>query len=250
MRIRIINIDFAKSAVAIEVTPKHTEASRVHLRTFVSKCRALGIKNIVLYYGPDTPKWAASLLKQFCSSENLPAPGPAPPGFNADQSYQSGLLAGAHLSTPKSRLSEYEVSFRNLDTVINDLTTTVMLISDVADLDPRSQFKLRLSLYELVVNTVEHGTFCADTPEIAIRLTFAEERVSVSYADNATVFMADGVSAVDMVEEQIRSNSKRGLGLYLLNNVCEQWKYIRSENWNLTTFILEISRYTTTQTQR
>jgi hypothetical protein len=62
--------------------------------------------------------------------------------------------------------------------------------------------------------------------------------------------MADSVSEVDMVEEQIRSNSKRGLGLYLLNNVCDQWKYIRSGNWNLTTFSLEISRDTTPATER
>ena len=227
MRIRIVNIDFAKSATTIEVTPGHPEATGIQLRSFVSRCRALGLKKIRLYYHPDTPKGAVSRLQQICSGEKIHPPEPTPAEFELIAAARSGRIPRTYLSTDESYLSEYQVSFHNFDTVINDLTTTVMLINDAADLDPRSHFKLRLSIYELVVNTV-----------------------SASYADNATVFMADITSAVDIVEEQIKSISKRGLGLFLLNNVCENWKYVREGDWNITTFSLEISRDTTPATER
>ncbi len=250
MRIRIVDINFVKSMTTLEVTADLSEASRIYLLSFVSKCRALGLKDIRLYYPPDTPENAASRLKKFCSNEHMSPPRPTPSDIDLRLAVQSGRLPQAHPCSGASFLSEYQVSFNDLDKVVNDLTTTVILISDTADLDPRSLFKLRLSLYELVVNTVEHGTFRVDSPEITVRLMFAEERVSVSYADNATVFMADNTSAVDMVEEQIKSSSKRGLGLYLLNNVCDDWKYKRVDDWNITTFGLEISRDTTPANER
>ena len=249
MRIRIVDIDFAKSAAAVEVAPGRRGGPLEHVRAFVSRCKALGLNIVQVYYDGQTPPRMVTQLQSLCTTEQLPPPQSTPAELKPASS-PPGLPPNPHAKSRKKVFTEYTMSFGDMDTVIGDLTTTVMLIGEAADIDPRNQFMLRLCIYELIVNTVEHGTFDVDLPEVSVTMRFTDDSIIVSYADNATVFIADGASAVDMVEEQIKSSSKRGLGLYLLNNICSEWKSERAGDWNVTTFSLEIKRDKTPVSER
>lgn len=250
MLIRIVDVDFARSSVVLEVTPDHPEGPLGHIGVLASKCKALGLNNIRLYYDEETSVATARRLRDLCRNERLAPPEPTPPSLRPGASVRSGHLPKTHALTTSKPVVEYQMSFGHMENAVSALTNTVMLIGESADLDPRSQFMLRLCVYELIVNTVEHGTFDVAYPEVSVRVAFTGEKVVVSYADNATVFMADETSVVDMVEEQIKSSSKRGLGLYLLNNICNNWKYERLKDWNVTTFSLDLNCDKTPVTER
>ena len=144
----------------------------------------------------------------------------------------------------------YQIGTDKLDRAVERLHTMTALVCAAENLDPRSTLLLRLCVYELASNSVEHGTFSNDSPIISLGLTFTEDRVSVRYRDNADVFLTTSESEVDLVAERINSSSKRGLGLYMLNKICGDFDYERTGDWNVTSFSLEMSRDHETTTAR
>ena len=118
---------------------------------------------------------------------------------------------------------------------MNRLHTTTALICAAEELDARTTLQLRLCIYELAANTVEHGTFTGAKPAIYLELNFTSDVVRIDYRDNADIFLMSGTVAIDLVEEKINTKSKRGLGLYILNKIGSDFEYERSEKWNITT---------------
>ena len=175
----------------------------------------------------------------------------APTPFRADPAAPrtNGQHATRFLSEPAARMPlaqsvrtpvKYRIAVDNLDTAMDRLHTTTALICAAEELDARTTLQLRLCIYELAANTVEHGTFTAAKPAIYLELNFTSEVVRIDYRDNADVFLTSGTVDIDLVEEKINTNSKRGLGLYMLNKISSEFEYERSEKWNITTFRLDI----------
>lgn len=232
-------MDIAGASITLEVTSDRVGRAFEHLRALVSRCRTLGFGDVRFIYGLETTAAYLRRLESFCAEEQLPPP----ELVDVEAPVMSALPPEPRLRTTGSPDVEYRMSFGDVENAVGALNKAVMLVGEAADLDARSQFMLRLCIYELIVNTVEHGTFDVERPEISVAMAFKAGEVVVSYADNAMVFLADNTSEVDMVEEHIKSSSKRGLGLYLLNNICDDWKCERLNDWNVTTFSLEINRH-------
>lgn len=256
MWLQIIDLDFDASRVHVEVAPGNSEECLARLDAFVATCTAEKIAEVRLHYRQRTLKRDVTRLEDFASTRQLPAPTPSPQ--RTQRSGDGGDCPRFRCEIPRRRRRpkesdikvRYQLRIDSCHDTPDRLHRAVRLIGASVDLDPRSALQLRLCVYELATNTVEHATFTTDTPAICLELAFTNHEVSVLYRDNSTVFLTDNTAEVDLIEEQIHSSSKRGLGLYLLNKLCSDFHYERKGDWNETTFLLGISRERTSITVR
>jgi anti-sigma regulatory factor (Ser/Thr protein kinase) len=210
-----------------------------------------GLDDVRLQYQRGTSKRDITRLVDFASMKQL-AP-PIPLAKKSDDS--DDQLSCFSSKWPRDRTTEhyrveYQIKFEGCDRTVERLNTAIALIGISEDLDPRSTLQLRLCVYELTTNTVEHGTFPSSAPTICLGVLLENERVSVTYRDNAAVFLTTGHIGVDRIQEQIDSHSKRGLGLYLLNKLCPDFDYEWTGEWNISTFSFKISREHVTAIRR
>jgi anti-sigma B factor antagonist len=133
--------------------------------------------------------------------------------------------------------TEHGFVFTDLDTVVDDLTSAVLIVGIAVSLDQRALSHLRLCLYELAANTVEHAEFQGAQPEIRVGIAADKNRIEVDYSDNAAEFSTIREERID-IGERIRGKHKRGLGLYLLGRMTTGLKYERDAGRNRTTFAI------------
>ena len=246
MWLRIVDIDLASGRVYLEVAPDCVDACFARLDSFVSRCADEGVYDVHLYYRDGTSKRNIARLEDFAEMKRFQPPAPSPPNsegvggqYNRFRSEFPRRRSASKTSRPGLR---YQIGVDMLAGAVERLHTMTALVCASENLDPRSTLLLRLCVYELASNSVEHGTFSTEMPIISLGLTFSDDRVSVRYRDNADVFLTTTESDIDLVAERIRSRSKRGLGLYMLNRICGDFEYERTGDWNVTSFSLEISR--------
>lgn len=254
MWLRIVDIDLDAACVHLEVAPDRSEECFARLDSFVSRCADESIYDVRLYHRRGTSRRNISRLEDFAEMKRFQPPAPSPTrsdgGGEQYSRFRSELprrRSGSKTDRPGVR---YQIGVDELERAVERLHTMTALVCASENLDPRSTLLLRLCVYELASNSVEHGTFTTDSPNIRLVLTFSESRVSVSYKDNADVFLTNSASEIDVVAERISTNSKRGLGLYMLNKICVDFEYERTGDWNITSFSLDVSRDCETATTR
>jgi anti-sigma B factor antagonist len=133
--------------------------------------------------------------------------------------------------------NEYQLAFTNLTTVLDDLTAAILICGIAMTLDQRTLSHLRLCLYELAANTVEHASFRGATREIRVEIAAERNKIEVDYRDNAAEFSTIHEGRID-IGDRIRGKSKRGLGLFLLGRMTMGLKYERESGWNRTRFAI------------
>jgi len=254
MWLRIIDIDLDVPCVQLEVEPDRSEECFARLESFVSRCVDEGIYDVRLYHRRGTSKRNMARLEDFAEMKRFCPPVPSPSrsdgGRRPNNGFRSELppgLPGVNTDRPAVR---YEIGVDEREGAVERLHTMTALVCASESLDARSTLLLRLCIYELATNSIEHGTFTTESPSICLGLTFSENRVAVSYKDNADVFLTSSASEIDLLSERIKTNSKRGLGLYMLNKICVDFEYERSGEWNNTSFSLDMSRECETTTTR
>lgn len=257
MWLRIVDIDLDAACVHLEVAPDESDDCFSRLDAFVNKCASDGINDVRLYFRRGTSKRNLLLLKDFASMKRLRAPAtfrddPAAAGKNGRSvgRFQSEPAYGKARVTPALAPVKYRIAVDALDTAVDRLHATTSLICAAENLDARSTLQLRLCVYELATNTVEHGTFTAGNSAICLGLKFTGKGVHVDYRDNADAFLTSEPVNIDLIQEKINTSSKRGLGLYMLNKICTAFEHERSNEWNITTFRLEFNTEQETVTKR
>lgn len=251
MCLRIVDINFKASRVDLEVAPDKSDGCFVQLDAFVSRCRLEGLDDVRLQYRRGTSKRNITRLVDFASMKQLtpPVPSAKKNDGNNDELSCFSSKSSHGFNTERYRV-QYQIKFEGCDRTVERLNTAIALIGVSENLDPRSTLQLRLCVYELTTNTVEHGTFPTGPPTICLVVLLENERVSVTYRDNAAVFLTMGHIDVNPIQEQIRSHSKRGLGLYMLNKLCPDFDYEWTGEWNVSTFSFKISREHVTAIRR
>ncbi len=254
MWLRIVDIDLDAACVHLEVAPDHSEECFVRLDAFVSRCADDGIDDVRLYHHRGTSKRNVSRLADFAAMKRFAPPAPCPPssiryGDSGDR-FRSESPRRRSGSKADRRGMRYHIDVDDMGRAVERLHIMTALVCASEDLDPRSTLLLRLCVYELASNSAEHGTFSTNSPGIRLGLTFSENRVTVTYRDNADVFLTPSAVDVDLVAERIDTSSKRGLGLYMLNKICGDFEYKRTGDWNITSFSLDMSRDCETATTR
>ncbi|MFH1754928.1 MAG: anti-sigma factor antagonist, partial [Candidatus Latescibacterota bacterium] len=133
---------------------------------------------------------------------------------------------------------EYSFSTSNLDNAVDESRAITTLISDAFNLEDRIYYRLKLCIYELAVNSVEHGIFKSIPPLISCAVSRHDDQLRVCYKDNAEGYPENAFQDVH-IEDKIKSKSKRGLGLFIMNRLAEDLRFERVGKENKTTFTIK-----------
>lgn len=201
--IRIVDVDFERKSVRIEASPAAARDA-VRLERVARACRARGLTPIVAENHAvveRTPTWS-------CRDVGLEGCG-----------------------------VEYSIGIDRHADMLDRVTTAVILIGEACAMEEVTRKHLRFCMYELAINTIEHGMFAGCQLELHITIRPEPGAVHVTYRDNGRMFATDGREGVD-VGRKIARGEKRGLGLFLLHNLTRM-EYRRVRGWNTTILVLE-----------
>ena len=241
MWLRVADIDFDAPRVHLEVSPDDTDDCFVRLDAFVTRCAAEGFPDVQLHCRKGTSRRNVDRLRDFAAMKRLAPPSGRPPVPGGGAARRCPRLP-SQLADATGEGHRYQLQIRGTEHAIDYLNSAVALIGTSLDLDPRCLLQLRLCVYELAVNTVEHGRFTHDLREICLQLEFAVDRVYVSYCDNAESFPTTSQQQGGLVETLINTSKKRGIGLFMLNRLSSDFEYRRDGDWNVSTFSLDVDR--------
>jgi anti-sigma regulatory factor (Ser/Thr protein kinase) len=236
------NIDFATRSLLLEIT-SYSKAHDATLRTYLQNCVERGFETIHIIHARDlaqaelsrlhtaVSEWGAVLTARKACHDEI-----------ATVADSSGLRIRCAYSADDSSLDPSSVGytlrcsqFEKLSSRIRD---AMALISWSIPLESHIASRLRLGVYELAVNSIEHGTYLRAESQIEVGLNITASTVTVVYKDNSTLFHTakhDDVSLGD----QIDNRRKHGLGLSMIRKISSGLSFERKGKWNCTTFTLD-----------
>ncbi|MDH3198484.1 MAG: anti-sigma factor antagonist [Candidatus Krumholzibacteria bacterium] len=242
--IRIDRVDFTRGAVSLSVDSRGHDAALEHLDELLEQCRSRGLTRIAVAFAERERSERALLdylLARHGAVVERRRPARRPRGADA---WSSTARVSGEAATV-----EYSLRLDNLATALDRTTTAAILIGCASDLDQTTRSHLRLAMYELAVNSVEHGEFQNDAPEIRIAVRVSRARAWLYYMDNGALFVTGKHMHMD-IADKIAQRDKRGLGLYILNKLANTIEYKRLQDWNVTTLVFEAKEERTTQSYR
>lgn len=232
-------IDFREETIAIDVDRSTADVPGTQrLVDFLAYCGDMGLSKVVIHHPADADPSAFARLGGLRKGHGAPLVSvePCAPGGETRPAGSCGFVrTGRHRGPGES--VEYEFVCGDMSRVLDDLAAAVLLAGHAAPLDEDSLSRLRLCLYELGANTVEHGNFDGATPEIRVSIVMGEDCIIAKFSDNAAGFSTLRRHNID-VAEKISRRSKRGLGLFLLNQMTDGLSYERDSSWNRTRLII------------
>jgi anti-sigma B factor antagonist len=238
MNLHVHSINFETGRIILEISGRFTVRGYEHLGSYLKYCEQMGLSHIAVRYKSTVPEHSVLMLqdleKQYLLEEVSPI----------DDAAQDApeMCCGGRTSDADG--AAYSIAHRfNLDDLQSALDYTnrfILLAGHAMRLDAKTLAYLRLCVYELGMNTVEHAKFASNHPAINIAIRSAADWVELCYEDNSDMFSTVVRSGVD-IEEKIRNGSKRGLGLAMLQKIAEEIDYDWDGTWNRTT--MKITRY-------
>jgi anti-sigma B factor antagonist len=240
MRIIVRSIDFDSNALSIELAPSFSLRSYATLADYVLYCKKLGFSDLSLYYPKflslPSFKMLQELERQF-EVKLLPAGLPEnETGTRNSNDYQFRHEM-CHRNILGGQCHIYQVVFRNFRAVLDRITQFVLTVGNACLLDERIISHLRLCLYELSVNTVEHAEFRGPSRFIDIEMVINDNWIELNYSDNAEPFHTLDRGSFD-IDKRIQSGAKRGLGLYVLRMLAQKISYAHNGELNVTSLKL------------
>ncbi|UCG50486.1 MAG: STAS domain-containing protein [Candidatus Latescibacterota bacterium] len=237
MHLIVRSIDFTNHAITIEVDQSTSLSHHDHIAWFIGFCTDLGFSDVKICYPKNLPLMSFVMLQEMQKKRDSCGPVTLSPRerVNAPSSRDACQF---HCTVPRTgEWTDVEYQFRCSDfpDVLEHLTLVSLLIGYSVPFDEESLSYLRLCTYELGANTVEHGTFQHDNPEATVKIVIRGDHFDVTYSDNAEQFATTHIREVD-IAKNIRTGSKRGLGLYLLQKITQDLTYTRDAIWNRTNF--------------
>lgn len=105
------------------------------------------------------------------------------------------------------------------------------IISDVLGFSSLLSFEVRLSVYELLNNSVEHGLEVDSSQWVQVDISRVGSKLLVSIVDKGVEF--DPTKKIDFdIKKHIDSGSHRGLGLVLTSKIADSFHYARENGSN------------------
>ena len=237
MHLLVRSIDFVEKAVTIEGDRPFDASGIERLARFLRCCSDLGFSKVEFRHGGRLSPSLSDILEQVEKTRRLPKMTLVRKDEGTSPIAAPGRIGCTGRRREGGESVEYRFVFANLSTVLDDLTSAVLLAGFALPLDDGTLARLRLCLYELAANTVEHGEFGGEPPEIRVSLVAERTRIAVEYKDNAAAFSTVHAGSID-IGEQIKGRSKRGLGLILLGRMASALRYERNTVWNHTSFAI------------
>ncbi len=239
----IRSIDFRSRHVGVELSDARQAAWFGRVREFVVVCKTLGFETVSIAVPGALPREIMETLRTLegrgvlvavLSESTVPAPrcGQNPLGAEFECQMPFGESPGT------APLPRYLLRIAGFPQALGLISQFALLCGKSASLTERMLTSLRLTIYELAANTVEHAVFDCPHPAIEVELSLGEGGVAVVYRDNAAAFSPAERGQVD-IEEKVKNSHKRGLGLYLLRRVADGLSFERRGNWNCTSYRLK-----------
>lgn len=114
----------------------------------------------------------------------------------------------------------------------------VMRAAEVAAVDRKRAYRLRLAVDEVVTNIIMHGYQEADIPgTIALRTTVDPQALTIIVEDTAIAFDPRQAPAPTDLDGALEDRDIGGLGLYLAMQGVDQFRYERVDGRNRNIFV-------------
>lgn len=244
MRTLIRCIDFDRGSISADVRQSLPVDHREDLTNFVDFCQRVGLLDVTLGFrkhrSMQTVMTMLALQKTF---KRMNVEAACSDDLRGDTASTSSLGGNAALGTfGEHMLAEHTIRLSDMVLAPERIGQLVLLIGTSLAIDDEALNLLRLCLYELVSNTAEHAEFDSSKREIRVTLTTHTDRIDVVYMDNSEKFSTAGRKL--NMKAKAKSGDKRGLGLFMLDQVSEHLKYRRKSKWNETTFKIKRSMET------
>ena len=242
--IHIDRLDFARRSVSLSMDFRGHDEALVHLDHLLELCRSRRLTRIAVAYTRREQVDGSrldGLLERHGAVVERRRLVPRPHGAAA---WSCTARGDGEVATV-----EYNLRLSNIASAPEQITTAAILIGCACDLDQTTSSHLRLAMYELAVNSVQHGEFGNGAPEIRIAVRVSRAVVRLYYMDNGALFVTGKHMHMD-IADKISQRDRRGLGLYILNKLTDALEYKRLQEWNVTTLTFEAKEGRKTQSHR
>ena len=242
MFIILRNIDFTTRSLLLEITT-YSKAHDAPLRTYLRKCVGRGFKTIHVIHARDLAQAEMSRLQTLASDWDVGLTAKKACHEEVSTVADSGSLQiRSAYSADDSSLDPNSVGYTlrcsQFENLLFRIRDAVALISWSIPLEPHISSRLRLGVYELAANSIEHGTYLLPESQIEVVLNITATTVTVTYKDNSTLFHTAKHDDVGL-GDQIEKRRKRGLGLLVIRKISSDLNFERKGKWNCTTFALD-----------
>jgi anti-sigma B factor antagonist len=235
----IKNIDFESRSLTLEVTAYSAEHD-ARLRDYISHCDDVGYRTFHIVRPDHLPKAEVSRLDRLKQDwqVSLWARGKGDTAHGVGGGFKLSAASSQPTSSGQRAWVDYTLRCLKLDGLLNNIRDFVLLVGSSLPLDTRLTSRLRLGVYELAVNSIEHATFVDTPPQVEINIRIEQDNIRVVYKDNAAVFETTNHDDVS-IDNQIKTRSTRGLGLSMISKISNDLNFERTGKWNCTTFTLD-----------
>lgn len=127
----------------------------------------------------------------------------------------------------------------NLD-ALGPIGQYVMAAATAAGLEKAIAYRLRLSVDEIVTNTIVHGYEEAGRDgQIRIQATVEPRALTVSVEDTAAPFDPRQAPGPDDMDRPLQERQVGGLGIYLAIQGVDEFRYEQVDGRNRNTFVVK-----------
>ena len=243
MSIVVKDIDFISETISLEINSSPSVERYERLREYLSYCCGLGFSKSNIFRPQSMSAGDLALLKRLEKENDVSIITSESTEELQQESLANRSVQFRHYKTRvhgtgHSDRIEYGIHFFDLHNVLDYLTSFVLLIGGSIPLEDRVLSRLRLCIYELAANSVDHAEFIRPLTRIEVRLLMCDKLIEVTYKDNATVFQATNRQKVD-IAQIIETKRRRGLGLFVLEKLASDLSCKRDGKWNCTTFTIK-----------
>lgn len=240
MIVAIRHIDFERRAITIESNGWSNGRTGI-LRDYLTQCVRIGYDTVCIVHPAKITRDDVKRLKVLgkdCGVKSLETRTKRPKPRASSRGTTFSSVYPRSGSRKSNRVIEFTIDSQSFDSMLHDVKDFVTLVAHSIPLTTRVLSRLRLSIYELAVNSVEHGWFTDPRPQIDINVRISQGAVEVTYRDNGAEFRTTTRSKVN-IKNQIDRRRKRGLGLFMIAKVAEELQFERKGKWNCTSFMLQ-----------
>ena len=238
MQLILETINFDTGAIQLLIEGVVEPNDRSTVIDYVNNCQRIGINKVTLRYQSFIPPESLQIIESIAAFTGAIITAIDQAGNNTDLSNNITRFEFRSKGGPEyheEHNTEYLFNFSKSEETLDTINSAINYIGKAMNLDERTSSRLKLCVYELTVNSVEHGTFETDDPTITLVISSNKTHVTICYKDNANIFLTKGHQAID-IGNKIKTKSTRGLGLFIMNRLSQNFEYKRLGNWNVTTF--------------
>lgn len=127
--------------------------------------------------------------------------------------------------------NSYVIFFEAIDAEVDLASRCAYLIANILGLTSLLSYEVRFSVYELLNNITEHGYESTYHKWIKLKIEKKTDKLSVSIVDKGSIFDPTGDDYFDL-DNYLKSNQRRGLGLILTRKIADHMKYERVSGFN------------------